>query len=77
VVIAQALIWGGLALASFAGAAALVLAIVRATEDEPRPRRADRRGADGCVPPGTEPQWWPEFERAFSDYVRAGEGRRS
>lgn len=24
-----------------------------------------------------DPAWWPEFERAFADYVRAGEtGRR-
>ena len=23
-----------------------------------------------------EPAWWPEFERAFADYVRGGDGRR-
>ena len=24
-----------------------------------------------------EPRWWPEFERAFADYVRTGAGRPS
>jgi hypothetical protein len=22
-----------------------------------------------------EPAWWPEFERDFAEYVRAGDGR--
>jgi hypothetical protein len=78
VVMAQALLWAGFAVASFAGAAAFVFAVVRSTDDRARPRRADRRDAERRgAPLRGEPPWWPEFEQAFSDYVRAGDGRRS
>lgn len=80
----QALVWGGLAVASFAAAAALVLAIVRASEhrddsDGVGPADpADRRHpATERSPWGAESAWWPEFEREFAAYVRAGERRRS
>ena len=33
-----------------------------------RPRRFGRR---------RQPAWWPEFERAFADYVRSGARRAS
>jgi hypothetical protein len=62
-VILQALLWSGVAVASFAAAGALVLAIVVVNE---------RYG--GRLPGRGEPSWWPEFERAFADYVRAGDG---
>jgi hypothetical protein len=62
----------------------LVFAIVRMTErlDDKagvdRPGRADRRGpAAWRFPWRAEPAWWPDFEREFADYVRAGDGRRS
>jgi len=75
---AQALLWSGLLVASLAGAAALVFAIVRATEHGTESARAEWRGREARRrPPRREPAWWPEFERAFSDYVRAGYGRRS
>lgn len=64
----QALLWGGLAIASFAAAAVLVFAIVRMTTwGRTRPRFPSRAGRVS----------WPEFERAFADYVRALDGRRS
>jgi len=80
----QALLWIGIAVGSFAAAAVLVFAMVRVTE-----RRDDRAGFRRAVRtdvrmraarqlrPRSEPAWWPEFERAFADYVRAGERRRS
>lgn len=64
----QALVWTGLAVASFAAAALLVFAIVRVSASGRTARRLRWRA---------EPAWWPEFERAFADYVRAGDGRRS
>jgi hypothetical protein len=78
----QALLWGGVAVASFAAAAVLVFAIVRVTE-QPDDKAAVHRPADRPGPAArrfprrAEPVWWPEFERAFADYVRAGDGRRS
>ena len=57
----QAALRGGLAVASFAAAAVLVFAIVGVTE---------------YLHHDAEPAWWPEFERAFADYVRGGDGRR-
>ena len=83
--ILQVLLWGGLAVASFAAAAVLVFAIVRMTErrdDKARVDRPRRAGADRPGPTARrfpwrgEPAWWPEFEREFADYVRAGDGRR-
>jgi hypothetical protein len=69
---AQVLLWAGLAVVSFDTAAVLVLAVVRAAE------RVDARARAGrWAPRRAEPAWWPEFERAFADYVRAGDGGRS
>jgi len=65
-VILQAILWSGVAVASFAAAGALVLAIVVVSE-----RYGHRLPGHG------EPPWWPEFERAFADYVSAGDGPRS
>jgi hypothetical protein len=69
---------GGLGVASFAAAAVLVFALTRVTghldrdgaawDRRPGPRRFRRRA---------EPAWWPEFERAFADYVRTGAARES
>jgi hypothetical protein len=64
----QALLWGGVAVASFAAAAVLVFAIVRMSASSRVARRLSWR-ADHA--------WWPEFERAFEEYVRAGDRPRS
>ena len=69
---AHVLLWTGVAVVSFAAAAVLVLALVRVAE-----RLGARAAARGWVPWRAEPAWGPEFERAFADYVRAGERRRS
>ena len=77
----QALLCGGLAVVSFAAAAALVLAIARVTGqlDARAGARADGPAAPASLRTGSaaEPAWWPEFERAFADYVhRSGAGSR-
>lgn len=76
---APALLWAVLAVASFAAAGVLVLAVVRVTErlhDNDRAAglgRPDPRDAGSRLRP-SEPPWWTDFEREFADYVRAGDG---
>jgi hypothetical protein len=70
----HALVWGCLAAASFAAAAALVFAIARLTSHLDDELRLRRRGAAAWrFAHRGDPAWWPEFEREFADYVR---GRR-
>jgi hypothetical protein len=72
----QALLCGGLVVVSFTAAAALVLAIARRTARHDTTAGTDRpERTDLPVPVASraasagEPAWWPEFERAFADYV--------
>jgi len=78
---AQILLWEAVAVASFAASAALVFAIVSVTEHFDA--NVGAHGAGGTqramgarrLLRRSEPTWWPEFERAFADYVRGGDGR--
>ena len=72
---AQVLLWGFLAAASFAAAALLVFAIARVTAHLDDELGLHRRGAAAWrFAQRGEPAWWPEFEREFADYVRAADG---
>jgi hypothetical protein len=68
-----------------AAAAMLVVGLLRVIDmldNEPGPRGRRRRGGGWDGPPcrfgrRRQPAWWPEFERAFADYVRDGARRAS
>ena len=71
-----ALIWEAPVLAWWFGLSALLTAtvtVVLARLVRPRPGGGEDP-APGASPPPDEdpPDWWPEFERAFGDYVARG-----
>jgi hypothetical protein len=82
-VMVNALLFPAALAVSFAAAAVLVFVIVRVSERVDDVASADllgpagRSGRTRRFPRRGEPVWWPEFEREFADYVRAGDGPRS
>ncbi len=76
----QVLLCGALSIGSFAAAAALVLLVDRVSghagiETDGQVGAELRMAARRPFRRRAEPVWWPQFERAFADYVRSGAGR--